>query len=124
LGTDRNLVNSYHLWTRPTGALELSFRVLLVQRLDRVPVQLQFLRHILDRRSPTASADKIGKPLGVERIVRQKVELLPLHPATAAAVDAPHLQFQKNPRVAARKIPHAPLHQPCGHSASRAGPSY
>jgi TIR domain len=36
------------------------------------------------------------------------VELFPLHPATAAAVDAPHLQFQKNPRVAARKILHTP----------------
>src|SRR6266487_4146390 len=47
---DRNLVNPDHLRTRRAHALELSFHVLLVQRLDRVPVQRQFLRHVLDRR--------------------------------------------------------------------------
>ena len=28
------------------------------------------------------------------------------------------------PRWVNRDLPHAPLHQPRGHSASRAGPSY
>src|SRR5262249_4514476 len=65
-------------------------------------------RHVLDRRRPTATADIIGKALGVERIVRQKVQPLALHLATVAAVEAPHLQFQKNPGVAARQIAHAP----------------
>jgi hypothetical protein len=36
----------------------------------------------------------------------QKVEPLALHLATVTAVEAPHLQFQKNPRVAARQIAH------------------
>src|SRR3984893_5359201 len=66
----------------------LGFHVLLVERLDRVPVQLQFRCHILDRRRPATPADIIGKALGVERIVRQKVELLPLHLATMPAVEA------------------------------------
>src|SRR4029077_15296916 len=48
-----------------------------------------------------------GKALGVERIVGQKVEPLPLHLATAATVEASHLQFKKNPPVAARQIAHA-----------------
>jgi hypothetical protein len=73
-----------------------------------VPVQLQFRRHVLDRRRAAATADIIGKALGVERIVRQKVEPLALHLATVTAVEAPRLQFQKNPRVAARQIAHPP----------------
>src|ERR1700745_593369 len=72
--------------------------------------KLKFIErgHILDRRRAAATADIIGKALGVERIVGQKVEPLPLHLATAATVEAPHLQFQKNPRVAARQIAHPP----------------
>ena len=46
-------------------------------------------------RRPAATADIIGKALGVERIVRQKVEPLPLHLATAATVEASHLRFKK-----------------------------
>src|SRR5580693_4310258 len=105
---DRDLVNANYLRTRRAGTLELGFHVLLVERLDRVPVQLQFRCHILDRRRAAATADIIGKALGVERIVGQKVEPLPLHLATAATVDAPHLQFQKNPRVATRQIANPP----------------
>ena len=105
---DRDLVNADHLRSRRAGALELGFHVLLVERLDRMPVQLQFRCHILDRRRPAATADITGKALGVERIVGQEVEPLALHLATTAAVEAPHLQLQKNPRVAARQIAHAP----------------
>jgi hypothetical protein len=106
--TDRNLVHSNHLRGRFAGTPELGFHVLLVQRLDCVPVQLQFRCHILDRRRAAAPPDIISKSLRVERIVSEEVQLFPLHLATAAAVDAPHLQFQINPRVAARQIAHAP----------------
>jgi len=105
--TDRNLVDADHPRSRRAGTLELGFHILHVQRLDRVPVQRQFLRHVLDRRPSAAPAHIVSKALGVERIVRQKVEPLPLHLATAAAVETPHLQFQKYPCVAARKIAHA-----------------
>src|SRR6202040_1364198 len=105
---DRDLVNANFLRTRRAGALELGFHVLLVERLDRVPVQLQFRCHILDRRRPAAPADIIGKAPGVERIVGQEVEPLPVPLATMTAVEAPHVHFQKNPRVAARQIAHAP----------------
>jgi hypothetical protein len=57
-------------------ARELGLHVLHLQRLDRVPVERQFLRHVLDRRLPATPPDKIGEALGVERIVRQKVEPL------------------------------------------------
>src|SRR6266403_1323866 len=105
---DRNLVNPDHLRTRRAHALELSFHVLLVQRLDRVPVQRQFLRHVLDRRPSAPPPDKVGKALGIERIVREKLEPFSLHTATPATIDPPYLQFQKYPSVAARKITHPP----------------
>jgi hypothetical protein len=103
---DRNLVDPDHLRAGRASARELGFHVLHLQRLDRVPIERQFLRHVLDRRLPAAPPDKIGKALGVERIVRQKVEPLPLHLAATAARDPPHLQFQKYPRVSARQIAH------------------
>ena len=49
----------------------------------------------------TAPPDKIRKALGVERIVGQKLQPLTLHLAAVASVNAPHLQFQKYPRVPA-----------------------
>jgi hypothetical protein len=98
---DRDLVNANHTRAGRAGALELGLHVLLIEHFDRVPVELEFRRHVLDRRRPAATADIIGKALGVERIVRQKVEPLALHLATVTAVEPPHLQFQENPRVAA-----------------------
>src|SRR5437764_8033970 len=101
---DRDLINPDRLWTWRADTLELRLHVLLVQRLDRVPVQFQFRCHFLDRRSSATPADIMSKPLGVERIVGQKVELLPLHLAAIAAVEPPHLHFEMNPSVAARQI--------------------
>jgi hypothetical protein len=73
---DRDLINTNYPRARRAGTLELRLHVLLLERIDRVPVQLQFRRHVLDRRRAAATADLIGKALGVERIVRQKVEPL------------------------------------------------
>src|SRR5947209_14669387 len=66
----------------------------------------QLLRHVRDRRLPAAAPDKIGEAFGVERIVCQKVELLPLHLAAVAAIEPPHLQLQVYPRVSTRQIAH------------------
>ena len=90
---DRYLIDAYHLRSGRAYALELGLHILHVQRLDRVPVQRQFVRDVLDRRPPAPPADKVRKALGVERIVRQKVEPFPLHLATTVALDPPHLHF-------------------------------
>src|SRR5262249_32732791 len=103
---DRDLVDTDRPRPRRAGTLELRLHVLHLKRLDGVPVQPQFPRHILDRPVAAAPADVVGKALGVERIIGQKVEPLALHLATAAAVDPPHLQFKENARVAARHIAH------------------
>src|SRR5205807_874161 len=104
---DRKLVDADHLRSGRANTLELRFHVLLVQNLDSLPVQRQFLRHVLDRCLPAMSANKVSKAFGVERIVGQKGGPFALHLATAAAVDPPYLQFQKYPSVATRKIAHA-----------------
>src|SRR5271157_3495312 len=101
---DRKLVDADDLRTRRAS-------VLLVQRLDRVPVQSQFVRHVLDRRLPAAAPHRVSKALGVERIVRQKPEPSPSHLAATAALDPPHFQFEKYPSVPARQIAYA-AHRP------------
>src|SRR5205814_1356310 len=101
---DRNLVYPNRQWPRCARTCELRLHVLHIQRFDRVPIKCQFLRNVRDRRLPTAASDKIGKALGVEGIVGQKLQPLLFHLATIAAVNASHLQFQEYPRTTARKI--------------------
>src|SRR5215204_239310 len=103
---DRDLVDPDHLRAGPARARQLGLHVLHLQRLDRVPVECQLLRHVRNRRLPAAPPDKIGEAPGVERIFRQKVEPVPLHLAAAAAIDTPHLQLQEYPRVSTGQIAH------------------
>src|SRR5580704_5715810 len=54
---DRDLVDDDRAGTRRARTFELSPHVLLLQRLDRVPVELELLGDIADRRLPAAAAD-------------------------------------------------------------------
>jgi hypothetical protein len=83
-----------------------------LQRLDRVPVELELLCDIADRRLPAAAADIERKALGEVRIVRQKIQPLALYGAAMAAPDAPHFKFQNSPKSRARQVanlPHPPV---------------
>src|ERR1039457_5807317 len=82
---DRDLIDADRLGPRPARAGELGLHVLLLQRLDRIPVELQLLGNVLDRRLPTALAHVMGKALRIERVVRQEIEPLALHLAATAA---------------------------------------
>jgi hypothetical protein len=109
---DRDLVDPDRSRTRSAGTLELAPHVLHLQRLDRVPVELELLCDIADRRLPAAAADIERKALGEVRIVRQKIQPLALHGAEMAARDAPHFKFQNNPESRARQVanlPHPPV---------------
>src|SRR6266702_4811743 len=105
---NRNLVDADRPRCWGARTRQLGLHVLHLQRLDRVPIKRQFFRHVLDRRLSAAPADIISKALGVERIVRQKIQLLSLHLAAIAALDPPHLQLQIYPGVSARQIAHPP----------------
>src|SRR5215831_11327877 len=105
---DRNLVDPDDQGTRRARACELCLHVLHLQRLDGVQVKRQFLRNIRDRRLSATAADKIGKALGVKRVVCQKVEPFPFHLAAATAIDAPHLQLKQDSHVPAGQVTHLP----------------
>jgi hypothetical protein len=107
-----DLVDADCLGARPAYAGELSLHVLLLQRLDRIPVKLQLLGNVLDRRLPTALTHIMGKALRIERVVRQEIEPLALHLAATAAPHPPDLNLQEDAGVAARQIanpPYAPV---------------
>ena len=60
---DRDLVDADHLRPWLAGSSELLLHVLLLERLDRVPVQMQFLGDILDRRGSASTSDVEAKRL-------------------------------------------------------------
>jgi len=104
----RELVDADHPRRGRSGSRQLRPHVLLLQVLDRVPVQPQLARHIPHRSPAAAPSDIHRKPLRVAPIVGQEVELLQLHPATTRAVHASYLELQNNPVSAAAQIAHAP----------------
>lgn len=104
---NRNLVDADRLRTGRASPLQLRLHVLLVEFLDGLPVQMQFLGNILDGAAPAASPDEPGKPLRVERVVCKKVELLALHLAAISTEDSPDFQFQIDARVATGQIPYS-----------------
>jgi hypothetical protein len=105
---DRDLVDADRAGTRRASALELGPHVLHLQRLDRVPVELQLTGDIADRCLPAAAANVECKAFGEVRIVRQKVQPFALHGAAVAAGDAPHFEFQDNPKSCARQVANLP----------------
>ena len=98
---DRDLVDADHFRSWRPGSSELLLHVLLLERLDRVPVQMQLLSNILDRRGSASTTDVEAKALGVERIVCEEVQLLLLHLAAAHTIDAADFEIQKRSGVAA-----------------------
>jgi len=60
---------------------------------------------------PAASPDVERKALGETRIVRQKIQLLELHGAAAAACNAPHFEFQNDLESGTRQVAN-PTHTP------------
>src|ERR1700676_3464205 len=101
---NRDLVDADRPGTRRAGTRELDPHVLLLQRLDRVPVELELLGDIADRGLPAAAADIERKAFGEVRIVRQKIQPFALHCATTTARHPPHFDFENNPKSCARQV--------------------
>ena len=113
---NRDLIDADRPGSWRAGALDLGAHVLHLQKLDRVPVELQLLRDVTDRSLPAAAPDIQRKALGEARIVRQEIQLLALHGGAGAARHAPHLEFQDNAEPDARQVanpPHPPVVPPC-----------
>jgi hypothetical protein len=104
---DRDLVYADHFGSWRAGARQLRDHVLHVQLFDRVPMEVELFRHILDRSLTATPADKERKALGVEPIVGQELELLAFHFAGRPATYAPHFELEVYARVAAREVAYA-----------------
>ena len=91
---DRDLVDADRRRRRHPCSSELLLHVLLVEFLDRPPIQGQLAGDVLDRRGPTAPAHEEGKALGVEGVVREPRQLLLLHFAATPAAHPTALGLQ------------------------------
>jgi hypothetical protein len=105
---DRDFVDANRLGSRRASLGKLRAHVLLLQSLDRLPVQIQFFGNVLDGADPTATPDEPGEALRVERIVGKKIELLAHHLATGATVNPTDLELHIDPGVAAGQIARSP----------------
>ncbi len=101
---NRDLVDANRFGAGRARLGQLQLHILLFQRLDRVPVEVEFLGKILDRGRTAAPAHVMGKALGVEGVVGQKVEPLALHAPATSALNASNLQFEVDARIAAGQI--------------------
>jgi hypothetical protein len=68
-----HVVDADRSGTRRADTLELGLHVLLLQRLDRAPVELEFFGDIADRCLPAAATHIESKASGEMHIVRQKI---------------------------------------------------
>src|SRR5712672_560732 len=124
---DRYLVDADRLGARRARFGELRAHILHFQYLDGVPVELEFLRNVLDGRLPAATADVNGKALGIEWIVRQKCQLLALHVPATPAQHTPDLDLHVDACIATGKIadpPHTPIVPPEMHATATAANSF
>src|SRR5262249_42172382 len=69
------------------GPAELLAHILLVEFLDRVPIEQEFLGHFLDGGFATPSAQEEGKALGVQRVVGEPVQPFALHAPAPRTLD-------------------------------------
>ncbi len=104
---DRDLVDPDHLGSRRPRPAQLLPHVLHLQVLDHPPIQVRFLGHVLDGRDSATPSHEEGKAFAVERIVREPIQLLPLHLAASLAVDAPALDLQVDPMVSTGQVAHS-----------------
>ena len=104
---DGDLVDADDPWSGAAGPAELFLHVLLVQLLDGMPVEVQLLGNRPDGALPAAPPHVEGEPFGVERVVRQPLQLFALHAATPRAIDPANRELEIDPPVAARDVAHA-----------------
>jgi len=103
---DRDLVDADYLRRRCPRPPQLLPHVLLLEVLDRLPVEMQFLGDVLDRRGATATAHIEGEALRVGAVAREERQRLLPHRAALNALDAPYLDVQEDSEASTREIPY------------------
>src|SRR5262249_37980697 len=101
---DGDLVDTNDPRRGVAGSLELHPHVLLVQLLDGMPIEEQFLGYLLDRGFAAAPAHEEGEPLGVQGVVGEPVELFAFHATAPGARDPANLEVEIDPLVATGQV--------------------
>ena len=109
---DRDFIDADHARRRRSRSTQLFPHVLLLEFLDGVSIEVQFLGHLLNRGLAATPTDIEGEPLGIERIVGEPVEAFVLHAGTLRAEVPPECEGEVDPFVAAREIADAPGTKP------------
>jgi hypothetical protein len=99
-----DLVDADDRRSRCAGTTKLFAHVFHFEGLDGLPVEVEFARHIPNRRAAAAPADVEGKAFGVEGVVRQPGQLLLLHGTAPTAKHASDLDLQEHACVAAGQV--------------------
>jgi len=102
---DRHLVDADDLRPRGAGTPQLLPHVLLLQLLDRVPVQAQFPGDVPDAGGAASPSHVVGEPLRVEGIVGEEGKRLPFHLPAPFAQDPSDGDLKVHPGVPAGEIP-------------------
>jgi len=103
--SDKDFINADHLGAGHTHPPQLLPHVLLFQRLDRLPVQMQFFGNIRYRGVPTPAAHIKPKAFGIKRRLRQPFESFLLHRPAPAAKHPANFQIQEDTRIPAGQVP-------------------
>jgi hypothetical protein len=101
---DGDLVDADHSRCRVGRPPELLPPVRLVQFLDGMPIEKQFLGNLLDRCRAAAPAHEEGETFGVRGIVGKPVQLFALHTATPGAMNPAGLEVEVDPLVATGQV--------------------
>lgn len=117
---DRDLVDADGPRSWLAHARKLCTQAPLLQVLDRGPVKRQLLGHVLHSAARTAPAHVGGKAPRVMRVVGEEGKPLALHLSAASAIDAPHLELERDTRVPVgqiacltnRAVVPPPMHRP------------
>jgi len=103
---DRDLVDTDRPRSWHSCSSELLLHVLLVEILDRLPIQVQFAGNVPDRRGSTAPAHEERKALSVEGVVGEPCQLLLLHRRAAPTAHPTALDLQIDSGVSRREVSH------------------
>ena len=103
---DRDLIDADHLRCWGPRPLQLLPHVLLLEVLHGVPVEVQLLGNVLDRRGATTTAHIEGEAFRIRAVVREERQRLLSHRAARNAFHAPYLDVQEDSEAPAPQIPH------------------
>ncbi len=105
---DGQLVDSDDLRSRCARPLQLLFHVLLVQRFNRLPVQMRFPSDIANRLRPTPTPHPNVEPLGEKESSAKPIQPFLLHFPATPTEDPPDFHLQVDPILSAGQVPNSP----------------